>query len=512
MSFLCRNLVVFHVAFVCAFFAWLFGGTRGDLLIPTMPWVFALLLEGMICFPQRKDYETTYDARLRVWHSFSRDPLSWVSIIFILLLTIPFFNTGLCEVCDYPAIVDGADPSPTLPFAPFCVRRMDHLNVCLWFVPSLLAMLATRHALTKSGKRLLLRILVWNGTILAVLGAVQQMMGAPGPLWQIQPNSAFGSDQFYSTFGYPNMAGDFFTTLFGLAAGLWRWDWAVYAADQKYNEIKGGAFQVRRSWFWRKHGMLIPAGILYLSAINTLSRAAMLLVSSLAILFYLHTFFGHFVKFSKLKMFKSMFFSVIVLGFFVGAAFYVTPRSVQRELDSLSAKGVLDRVSGVQHYHSRIAMEIIRDYPFFGCGGWGYKHFCLPRMKESDFRAQQTAGGINVHNDCLQFIVEHGIIGFGLLVTVVLILLRQVFRIWKEMYHGVRFLPRRKQPATPVSFFVLPAPVFFIFLTAVATVIHSFGDCPLRSPAILSLFFVSLAAMEGFLPALKEDVDDIPEN
>jgi hypothetical protein len=41
-------------------------------------------------------------------------------------------------------------------------------------------------------------------------------------------------------------------------------------------------------------------------------------------------------------------------------------------------------------------------------------------------------------------------------------------------------------------------------MAAVATLIHAFGDCPLRSPAILSLFLVSLATIDGFLPKIKK--------
>ena len=43
-----------------------------------------------------------------------------------------------------------------------------------------------------------------------------------------------------------------------------------------------------------------------------------------------------------------------------------------------------------------------------------------------------------------------------------------------------------------------------ILAGATATFIHGFGDCPLRSPAVLSLFFIELAAMDGFLPRLRE--------
>ena len=92
MQFLYNNIVVFHVFAVCAVFAWLFGGTRGDYLLPVMPWVTALLVEVMVCFPQHHDGETTYEARERVWEAMRKDPLVWLSLGFILLLLVPFLN------------------------------------------------------------------------------------------------------------------------------------------------------------------------------------------------------------------------------------------------------------------------------------------------------------------------------------------------------------------------------------------------------------------------------------
>jgi hypothetical protein len=39
----------------------------------------------------------------------------------------------------------------------------------------------------------------------------------------------------------------------------------------------------------------------------------------------------------------------------------------------------------------------------------------------------------------------------------------------------------------------------------IATLLHSMGDCPLRSPAVMSLFFVMIAAIDGFMPDLSDD-------
>ena len=76
------------------------------------------------------------------------------------------------------------------------------------------------------------------------------------------------------------------------------------------------------------------------------------------------------------------------------------------------------------------------------------------------------------------------------------------------MVDSIRFTPVKDQPPQPVQLFVLPAPVFCILATAVATFIHGFGDCPLRSPAVLTLFFVSLACMDGFLPHVRRHSDE----
>jgi hypothetical protein len=57
----------------------------------------------------------------------------------------------------------------------------------------------------------------------------------------------------------------------------------------------------------------------------------------------------------------------------------------------------------------------------------------------------------------------------------------------------------------PNSIFIFPAGALFILLGIGSTLVHAFFDCPLRSPAILALFFTSLAAIEGFLPTIKND-------
>ena len=492
MSFLYDNIATLAVAALVCTFAWLFGGTRGDLLMPTIPWLLFFLAEMMICFPQRHPGEPTVEARARVWSALRKDPLTWVSVGFLLLLLIPFLNKGLCPICDYAEITfQGADPKPPIPFLPYCVNRLHHLNVCLWFFPALTAMLAVKHALVGRGKRLLLEIVVWNGALLGLLGIVQTATGAKGPLWI---KSMVMPGHFFSTFGYPNMAGDYFTTLFGLSIALWRW---TISQDDK---VGNREVRTANKDFWLRHIMLIPALICFFSALATLSRAAILLTISLAIVFILHAYASFFKKMSRLKRVRVLFASLVAVVALVLGLILWTPRDLQREVNTLNTTEILDRVTGRQQYHVRVATEIWKENFLFGCGGWGYKHLCIPKMTKAELRQIQMVGGINVHNDYLQFLAEHGLAGFGCLVAIMVLLVLPIGRAWNRLMKAARFLPAKDAPPRPYAFFVLPAPVFCILLTALATLIHAFGDCPLRSPAVLTLFFVSLAAMPGFLP------------
>ena len=51
----------------------------------------------------------------------------------------------------------------------------------------------------------------------------------------------------------------------------------------------------------------------------------------------------------------------------------------------------------------------------------------------------------------------------------------------------------------PTALFCVPAATVGILLAAIANLIHAFGDCIFRSPAVLSQFLMLLAAVEGFL-------------
>ena len=503
MSFLSNNAAAIAVGAVLSAVAWMFGGLRSDLLLPVVPWLFFILIEMLVCFPQRHAGESTYEARNRVWHSIRKDPMTWMVVGFLALLAVPFINNGLCADCDAAQIAQGVDPEPVMSFLPFCVNRLDHLNVFLWFLTALPAMLVVRHSLTPGGKRLVLEIVVWNGAVLAALGFVQHALGAPGPLWSEasgifkKDGSQATVDVFFSTFGYTNIAGCYFMMLFCVAVALWRRTCDWLRAERAAKDISHTAAR-RPHAFWERHYFLIPSVLLFYAALNTLSRAAIILVTTCATIFILHAFASFLARLKhrvqRVRATAIGLFGLVVLGIIVSL---LTPDGVQQEVGTLGTFEMLDRVTGRGQYHSRVATEIWKEHKLFGCGGWGYAHFSLGKLQPGE--ALQTVGGINVHNDCLQFLAEHGLVGFGTLVAIVVMLVWPIGRTWYRLAREARFIKPKDPLAKPVQIFVLPAGAFCLLLAAIAAIVHSFCDCPLRSPAVLALFFVMLAALPGFM-------------
>lgn len=503
MRFLYNNLAVICIATVVSLTAWLFGGTRDDVMIQVMPWVLLILGEVALCFPQRHRDETDYDARDRAWRSMKRDPLVWTCLGLLALLAIPFVNNGLCPTCDAVEIAkEGARSEPLVPFLPFCVNRIHHLGVFLWFAVALSCVIATKHCLCRRGKRMLLEMIVWNGFALAILGFVQVVTKAPGPFWIALAEDGKKAGDFFSAWGYPNMAGDYFTTLFGLSVGLWRDHY-----DRKLEEISqahGGHSNIPRDIFWKQNLYLVPAVLFFFAAQNTLSRAAIILVASLAGIFFVHTFICFAARMHRVARVKAGAITILVAGVICFCAVNFMPEKIEREVKTLGSNEMLDRVTGKGQYHIRVATALWRDHLLFGCGGWGYRHLCLQKMTEEEKKGLQVVGGANVHNDHMQFLAEHGLVGFGALFAIFLMLLHPFCVHWSASVRGLRFVTGKARPPRPVQIFVVPAPVFCVLCTTTATIIHAFGDCPLRSPAVLSLFFVSLAAMYGYIPKLAQ--------
>ena len=498
----CENLPVILVFLTVAGFSWIFGGASGPHLLPVMPWLWALALETLLFFPQRHANESISDARARVWNALSRDPVAYAAAAFMLVLTMPVLNKGLCPVCDYPMILSGVDPAPPIPYSPFCVNIREHIGVMVWFVPALTAMLAAKHALRRSGRRMLVHLFVWNGAALAALGFLQQATGAKAPFWLDIPDPV----HYFSSFGYPNMAGAFFVALFAISAGLWQDNVRHHfrmLQEKRMSEVETNPSERLLPPWIRIHYMLIPVGLTFFASLATLSRAAIMLAFSILGFWFMYLCLSMFTRHKNIKRVKLHLWTIVGVVFTVVLISVFAPKEFSDEVSTLSPASVADRMTGKAQYHTRVATEIFKDYPLFGVGGWGYKHFCLEYMTDAERKQLQTIGGVNVHNDYLQILCEHGAVGGILLFAIVSMMFVPLFGHWKRMLKIAHFTKGKDLPK-PTALFCVPAVAVGVLIAAAANLVHAFGDCVFRSPAVLSQFLLLLAAVEGFLSDSKE--------
>jgi O-antigen ligase len=179
--------------------------------------------------------------------------------------------------------------------------------------------------------------------------------------------------------------------------------------------------------------------------------------------------------------------------------------SLKAEVRQITPVAVLERVTGSQYYHARIAKAIFRDHPVFGVGGWGYPRYLHQYMTADDEKSLQIEGGANVHNDSLQFLAEQGVVGYGLMVACALLLALPLFgQAWRLCRLKAPAEAQGGTAATKGWLSRIPPPLVAVWVGTGATVCHSLGDLPFRAPSILAVWVLSLACVSGWLPVIRD--------
>ena len=511
-------------------YAWIFGGAQPDKTLAILPWTAALALEALLFLPQRREGEDMFSARERCWGGLSRDPLSWLAVAVLLILALPFFNRALCLHCHYDKVfalflrseyAQMTDPvqyapifaklaAPSIPQLPFCLEPAEHLTVVMWFLPSFISMLAAKHALTRHGKRTLMELMAWNGAALAILGFIEIATDAKGAWWTVPDHKG----EFFSSFGYANMAGSYFALALGISIGVWRTRVAEAATERLEYSAEGEGTRPPKTLWIKAHYTLAAVVLNFFGGIATSSRAGLCFAFALAALGIVYVIAGIFVGRTDSRkkagdLLRAVYY-IIGAALFILAVFIFAPKETIRETFSrTSSFEVVDRIGGKSSEYQKAAWRIFRDHPLWGVGGWGYSHLAIDKLSDADAKAfvddRWGSGTANVHNDYLQFLCEHGIIVMLVFTAMLVLLLAPLFRTWYNLSRQIRFEKRKSRlPAHPYFIYVLPPGAFWIFLGCICVFVHAFADCPLRSPANLSLLLVAIACISGYLPNMDK--------
>jgi O-antigen ligase len=120
------------------------------------------------------------------------------------------------------------------------------------------------------------------------------------------------------------------------------------------------------------------------------------------------------------------------------------------------------------------AVRMMKDHPWFGTGGWGFRHLLPVYAPAERLKWTRVPGRANVHCDPLQFASEFGLLGVALLLACLCLLIRPVLALTLGAQDALALLCG-------------------LGLLLIAG--HSLIDLPFRHPAILAAWGVHLALL-----------------
>ena len=541
-----RYLVCALVAVLLTLFTWLGGGIVASWLTPWTPWFTLLLAEVALVLPEQRADETLFDARRRVWRGLVRDPLTWLAILLIGFLAIQWLNACAFLVWDPEArawqtaspafgwLLDPANLSqpppanprevtylPLLgthpwPWLPWSLHAGEARGVLDWFPPVLVALLAVRHAMLRRTQRLLMAYVCAMAGALAIAGIVQFVAGGTFLYWGRETHAFF-----FATFGYPNHAASFFPAVMAISVGMTLWA----AEHREHTRVP--------PWVYG-----ICAALCAVSGVLSGSRAGMLL--TLAVM----AFTAVYVPFRSMGSWPArlrwavpgtlLAVAAVALGTAAFRMHAVTANAARAQalreattqeareaaaaMPTYTAMPAIDGVLGeiaqtdwsffLEHpmlmrsgYQGILALRQHAAHPWVGTGAWSFRWLNLSYIdpdnpEERKWYANRLGvGQANVHNDTLQYLAEHGWIGFGLMLGCVAAL---VLPFLRDFLSSPRYVASDAQ-ADRCWLNRLDAYCVFAFVATAMMAVHSFIDLVFRSPACMLLYGLCFVCAPGFI-------------
>jgi len=379
------------------------------------------------------------------------DPVFLAGVAFLVLLVLQWWNAGR-DPYFHPFEHRWVFTPPPHPGFPSAVDRAEASEMLRWFFPAWALMLVFQRSSGMRGKSFAAPVawfLIINAALLSVVGIAQLLSGTSRMFWFVPMHK-----HFFASFGYENHAASYFPLHAGLAAGM-----LIHTLHRRIG-VHGS----------RRRGQRSPLPVItaaactllcLVGAVLSFSRAGIAFAVALTLFSVFcaaHAFWFRITFAQRIRA------SVVMIMCTV-TVFFVTAAAGGRKL--AGAAGNLVRSDDPLALDTRVfladtAIEIWKDSPWVGSGGWGFRHFGPIHALEAGRKVH--AGYANVHNDALQFLCEFGLVGMILLLISLAVFLRP---LWKTL------LQRPESGILPV------------IAGLGAVLAHSMIDLPFRSPGIM---------------------------
>ncbi len=404
-------------------------------------------------------------------YEWARDPFFWGGLAFLLYLGCQTWNAGRPLIFDAESARWFHAPPP-YPLWPSAITRREAVQMLYWFGPAWAAALCIRSpVLTRRALGFILRVLTGNAAVLALVGTIQRLAGAEKALW-MRPMKA----DFFASFTYTNHAAAFFLLMAGVAAGL------LFRQLFRPDRTAGSA----------EIAGLATALVLCLAGANfSLSRTGIILSWGLTLFIVVY---GLAYGWHRWRPAARLQLAAVTAGIAVLLALAIAGAggdAIQRRF-TFQRKPIHQAVPGMEQVNLdlsnrprlwQIARHVFQETPWYGTGGWGFRHraaFQLPRERWGELIGSH-AGAANVHCDPLQFLVEFGLLGGGLMTFAWGVLVAGLFRA--DLRRGALFTLTCAGLALVVAFSLI--------------------DLPFRCPSVLWTWTAVLAALPKCTAPMK---------
>lgn len=339
---------------------------------------------------------------MRGW--WARDLFFWSGLSFLLYLGLQCWNAGRGSYYDV-AFNRWTYAPPRRPGWPWAFTRPEAVEMLYWFFPAWALGLALRApCLTRQGAERIAHGLAYGGGVLAAFGIIQFLSGTRAIFWTIPLTC-----EFFASFPYANHAAAYLVMVGALAAGL------------LFREVfrPAGTFNRGRAW------ALGSALALCLTGANlSLSRAGMILSWVLAAFI---AGYGITRGWRALRPANRLYLAAATVA--AGVVLYFAVAGLGREAirGEFAVKRLFraQMIPAVEQVNLDLSVrpilwkagwEVFRAHPIYGTGGWGFRYLAAFYLSpEHNKERAYSPGWASVHNDPLQFLVEFGLAGCGLM-------------------------------------------------------------------------------------------------
>ena len=456
-----------HVVAILAGTTWVWAGWRFTWM-PPIVWASVTLSLLLLLTPWFARARTA-SSHVTIW--WLRDALFFWGLLFLGYLALQWWNAGRIRVYD-PAIKRWIYSAPSHHGWPSAIDRSEAAQMLQWFFPAwALAMAVRCPFFSGQGLKRLFLCIAYGAGLLALFGLILYLSGTHSMYW-IVPVDA----HFFASFAYQNHASAYFVLVGALDAGLMYHE--LFRTDQP-----------------RKHSriaLLSVTLVLCLTGANlALSRAGVILAWALGCFLAIYGLLRGWRDLPPVARMNLAAVTVATFCIFYFAVAGFGSKAIQQEFTPLRPAHhiffpVLNNVDlalSDRPLLAKISWTMWQDNPLFGVGGWGFRHLLSHYVPEDMWGWVRFPGRANVHCDPLQFLVEFGAVGYGLMTAALATLVIPLFQ--KRSRHSVLLL----------------MPVIGILLVVVFSLI----DLPFRCPAILFTWVVILAALPRLVHAHRKN-------